>query len=283
MGYFMNYEVFHMEFMVACMQFVNIIVHSVENMNFRVHLQYEFSQLGLDQYLERLRHTESEELQVQISAYLDNVFDVGALMEDSETKTAALEKVAELEDELGRAHERLAELERESLAQLAALESALGAARQERDEAAEGRRVIEEEVQTLRRVVNNQQRESQTRQSLLEEKIQELIARTDSGSTSGVSSCSSSNCSTSSTTSNGIGVCVTPIPPPAPPAPPPPPPPPCIPSMRPPPPPAPGMMPAPDGAMTIKRKVQTKYKLPTLNWIALKPNQVSFVFHTSYP
>lgn len=35
-----------------------------------------------------------------------------------------------------------------------------------------------------------------------------------------------------------------------------------------------GMMPAPSGAMTIKRKVQTKYKLPTLNWVALKPNQV---------
>lgn len=83
------------------MQFVNIIVHSVEDMNFRVHLQYEFTALGLDGYLERLRLTESEELQVQISAYLDNVFDVAALMEDSETKTAALEKVAELEDELG--------------------------------------------------------------------------------------------------------------------------------------------------------------------------------------
>ena len=38
--------------------------------------------------------------QVQISAYLDNVFDVSALMEDSETKTAALERVAELEDEV---------------------------------------------------------------------------------------------------------------------------------------------------------------------------------------
>lgn len=37
---------------------------------------------------------------MQISAYLDNVFDVAALMEDSETKTAALERVAELEDEL---------------------------------------------------------------------------------------------------------------------------------------------------------------------------------------
>lgn len=34
------------------MQFINIVVHSVENMNFRVHLQYEFTQLGLDQYLE---------------------------------------------------------------------------------------------------------------------------------------------------------------------------------------------------------------------------------------
>ena len=33
-------------------------------MNFRVHLQYEFSQLGLDDYLEKLRNTESEELQV---------------------------------------------------------------------------------------------------------------------------------------------------------------------------------------------------------------------------
>jgi hypothetical protein len=34
------------------------------------------------------------------------------------------------------------------------------------------------------------------------------------------------------------------------------------------------MMQMPAGVMTIKRKVQTKYKLPTLNWIALKPNQV---------
>lgn len=82
------------------MQFINIIVHSVEDMNFRVHLQYEFSKLGLDEYLDKIKHTESEELQVQISAYLDNVFDVAALMEDSETKTAALEKVESLEDEL---------------------------------------------------------------------------------------------------------------------------------------------------------------------------------------
>lgn len=42
----------------------------------------------------------------------------------------------------------------------------------------EVRRRVEEEVATLRRVVNDQQQESQSRQSMLEEKIQELITRT---------------------------------------------------------------------------------------------------------
>lgn len=58
--------------------------------------------------------------------------------------------------------------------------------------------------------------------------------------------------------------------------PPPPPPPPPVAPPPPPAPPAPGCMTPPHhtDAMTIKRKVDTKYKLPTLNWIALKPNQV---------
>lgn len=63
------------------------------------------------------------------------------------------------------------------MAQLAQLESALGMARQERDAAAESKRVVEEEVATLRRVVNDQKQESQSRQSMLEGKIQELISR----------------------------------------------------------------------------------------------------------
>lgn len=58
---------FQIEFMVACMQFINIVVHSVDDMNFRVALQWEFSQLGLEQYLEKLKNNESEELSVQIS------------------------------------------------------------------------------------------------------------------------------------------------------------------------------------------------------------------------
>uniref|UniRef100_A0A803TH33 Formin like 3 n=1 Tax=Anolis carolinensis TaxID=28377 RepID=A0A803TH33_ANOCA len=99
MEYFRN-EDSNIDFMVACMQFINIVVHSVEDMNFRVHLQYEFTKLGLEEFLQKSRHTESEKLQVQIQAYLDNVFDVGGLLEDAETKNVALEKVEELEEHL---------------------------------------------------------------------------------------------------------------------------------------------------------------------------------------
>uniref|UniRef100_A0A8C6NXP8 Formin-like 3 n=1 Tax=Nothobranchius furzeri TaxID=105023 RepID=A0A8C6NXP8_NOTFU len=99
MDYF-HCEEGNIDFMVACMQFINIVVHSVEDMNFRVHLQYEFTKLGLDDYLEKSKHTESDKLSVQIQAYLDNVFDVGGLLEDAETKNAALEKVDELEEHL---------------------------------------------------------------------------------------------------------------------------------------------------------------------------------------
>lgn len=39
------------------MQFINIVVHSVEDMNFRVHLQFDFTKLCLDDYLDvSLRH-----------------------------------------------------------------------------------------------------------------------------------------------------------------------------------------------------------------------------------
>ncbi|KAJ0176425.1 hypothetical protein K1T71_007604 [Dendrolimus kikuchii] len=304
MEYFMNYDSFHIEFMVACMQFVNIIVHSVEDMNFRVHLQYEFTALKLDDYLERLRHCESDDLQVQISAYLDNVFDVAALMEDSETKTAALEKVNELEDELGHAHERLAAMEREAIAKLATVESELAQVRHERDQLAEARRQVVEEVSTLRRA----QQDSRNRQSMLESKVQELESLTKSlprgasmGAISTHSLCNGTGLPNGHTPPappllNGeLPPAHKPVPPPPPPplsapapppvapCPPPPPPPPLVPAppplrsgAAPPPPPAPGLMAPPlhTDAMTIKRKVDTKYKLPTLNWIALKPNQV---------
>ena len=40
------------DFQVACMNFINVVVHSAESLNYRVHLQYEFTLLGLDDYLE---------------------------------------------------------------------------------------------------------------------------------------------------------------------------------------------------------------------------------------
>lgn len=133
MTYFVNPESFQIEFMVACMQFINIVVHSVEDMNFRVALQFEFSALGLDDCLERLRHQESEELAVQISAYIDNEFDVATLMEEADTKVAALERVHELEDEVGRINELLQELEVEAMAKQVEYENEVEDLKRERD------------------------------------------------------------------------------------------------------------------------------------------------------
>ncbi|XP_069761113.1 formin-like protein 1 isoform X2 [Narcine bancroftii] len=124
MEYFQN-EDSNIDFMVACMQFINIVVHSVEDMNFRVHLQFEFTLLGLDEYLNKLKPSESERLQVQIQAYLDNVFDVGALLEDAETKNAVLEHVEELQGQVTQLREKLQEAENDSMMKIAELEKQL--------------------------------------------------------------------------------------------------------------------------------------------------------------
>jgi len=50
--------------------------------------------------MQKLRDTESDRLPVQVNAYLDNTIDVQSLLEDSDTKTAALERVSELEEAL---------------------------------------------------------------------------------------------------------------------------------------------------------------------------------------
>lgn len=56
---------------MACTQFMNIIVHSVENVNYRVHLQYELTSLGLDDFLESLKDNESERLITQV--YIERI------------------------------------------------------------------------------------------------------------------------------------------------------------------------------------------------------------------
>ncbi|KAM8723030.1 formin-like protein 1 [Acanthopagrus schlegelii] len=124
MEYFINDDS-NIDFMVACMQFINIVVHSVENMNFRVHLQYEFTHLSLDKYLERLKQTESEKLQVQIQAYLDNVLDVGALLEDAENRGGMLLHVDDLQEHNAQLNARLEEIESRTGERISELETQL--------------------------------------------------------------------------------------------------------------------------------------------------------------
>lgn len=109
--YFKNQEKFSVEFMVSCLQFINIVVHSQDDMNYRTHLQYEFTSLGLDEYLEKLKQNESEELQVQIQTYLDNRIDVSALAEEAEIKNSALEQVQQLMEKLSISNELQSQLQ----------------------------------------------------------------------------------------------------------------------------------------------------------------------------
>ncbi|XP_048756129.2 formin-like protein isoform X3 [Ostrea edulis] len=270
MDYFRNYEEFHIDFMVACMQFVNIVVHSVENMNFRVHLQYEFTHIGLDDYLNKLRHTESDRLSVQVHAYVDNMIEVAQLLEDSELKTEAIERAEDLEEELSREREHLQEMEEEAMAKSLELEKQLSDATHRIEELEDYLGQQDVELNTLRQMMSEKDEESKKRQSMFEAKLREMENMRASLNISG----------NASTAMDDPPPPPPPMPPPPPPvaAPPPPPPPPAPPGagMPPPPPPPPGAPtpPAGPGAMTIKRKVQTKYRLPMLNWTPLKPQQV---------
>uniref|UniRef100_A0A8D3C262 Formin-like 1a n=1 Tax=Scophthalmus maximus TaxID=52904 RepID=A0A8D3C262_SCOMX len=328
MEYFINDDS-NIDFMVACMQFINIVVHSVENMNFRVHLQYEFTHLGLDKYLESLKETESEKLQVQIQAYLDNVLDVGALLEDAEGRGGVLEHVDELQEhnlQVGRTTKKIEES-------------------QERERELDREREKDRE----RLSTSGPQTTSELEQKLhaLRDKGLIRLGRSASGgldiqvvpvtvveyvhaapsapapAPGGVSSVgSASGPPPPPPLPGGAGQIVSPPPPPplpggagqivspppppplpcgagqivSPPPPPPPPgdgptptppPPPGVgPPPPPPPPPPPGdgpndlicfnlsSVPVPSG-LKSKKTIQTKFRMPLLNWQALKPNQVT--------
>uniref|UniRef100_A0A8D2ZCI2 Formin-like protein 2 n=1 Tax=Scophthalmus maximus TaxID=52904 RepID=A0A8D2ZCI2_SCOMX len=325
----------NIDFLVACMQFINIVVHSVEDMNFRVHLQYDFTKLNLETSTWRLKHTESDRLQVQIQAYLDNVFDVGTLLEDAETKTAALERVEELEENLGTMSERLLDVENEAMLKIVELEKQLMQTNKELDQVRDVYANANSQVHTLRRMVREKD-QTIRRQSRLERQTQEAQQAGGPGGPGGpgapqpqrgegdggvADSTSPSpppchNLSPSPETiayhSLGPGMLAPPPPPPppppmpgtvsnglcpTPPPPPPPPPPPCRTSelssvpMPPPPPPVAPPLPGSGGSPTvifnsglagetntavkIKKPIQTKFRLPVLNWVALKPSQIN--------
>uniref|UniRef100_A0A8C9SXQ1 Formin-like 3 n=1 Tax=Scleropages formosus TaxID=113540 RepID=A0A8C9SXQ1_SCLFO len=233
----------NIDFMVACMQFINIVVHSVEDMNFRVHLQYEFTKLGLDDLLEKCRHTESDKLSVQIQAYLENMFDVGGLLEDAETKNVALEKVEELEEKLSHVTEKLLVVENETIMKVAELEKQLLQKDKELVAITETFDSATSQVHTLRQMIKEKDTSYQQHCDV-EKQLQELEQQ-------------------GALHLRVLGVCssaAAEAPPPAPPLLPPPPPP--LPSTS-------GIL-----AIRIKKPIKTKFRLPVFNWTALKPNQI---------
>uniref|UniRef100_A0A8C7PYZ8 Formin-like 3 n=1 Tax=Oncorhynchus mykiss TaxID=8022 RepID=A0A8C7PYZ8_ONCMY len=262
----------NIDFMVACMQFINIMVHSVEDMNFRVHLQYEFTKLGLDDYLEKSKYTESDKLSVQIQAYLDNVFDVGGLLEDAETKNVALEKVEELEEHLSHVTEKLLDVENETIMKVADLEKQLLQKDKDLHVIRETYESTNTQVHTLRRMIKEKdaafQRSFNIEKRLLEMEQQGTIRlRKQPDGDIAIEFYYGSDdrlplfyavfvfCSTGEN---------APCPPPPPP-------------MAPP---LPGT--APNfilnmglSAIRIKKPIKTKFRLPIFNWTALKPNQIN--------
>uniref|UniRef100_A0A8B9W8F8 Formin like 3 n=1 Tax=Bos mutus grunniens TaxID=30521 RepID=A0A8B9W8F8_BOSMU len=269
----------NIDFMVACMQFINIVVHSVEDMNFRVHLQYEFTKLGLEEFLQKSRHTESEKLQVQIQAYLDNVFDVGGLLEDAETKNVALEKVEELEEHVSHLTEKLLDLENENMMRVAELEKQLLQREKELESVKETYENTSHQVHTLRRLIKEKEEAFQRRCHLepsargLESMGSEALARVGSAELNEGMPHSDLDLLTLAPPAEEA----LPLPPPpAPPLPPPPP----LPDKCPPAPPLPGAAPSVVltvglSAIRIKKPIKTKFRLPVFNWTALKPNQIS--------
>ncbi|XP_009245964.1 formin-like protein 3 isoform X1 [Pongo pygmaeus] len=279
MEYFRN-EDSNIDFMVACMQFINIVVHSVEDMNFRVHLQYEFTKLGLEEFLQKSRHTESEKLQVQIQAYLDNVFDVGGLLEDAETKNVALEKVEELEEHVSHLTEKLLDLENENMMRVAELEKQLLQREKELESIKETYENTSHQVHTLRRLIKEKEEAFQRRCHLepnvrgLESVDSEALARVGPAELSEGMPPSDLDLLAPAPPPEEV----LPLPPP--PAPPLPPPPPPLPDKCPPAPPLPGAGPSVVltvglSAIRIKKPIKTKFRLPVFNWTALKPNQIS--------
>ncbi|XP_059812035.1 formin-like protein 3 isoform X3 [Hypanus sabinus] len=278
MEYFRNEDT-NIDFMVACMQFINIVVHSVEDMNFRVHLQFEFTKLGLDEFLEKSKHTESDKLQVQIQAYLDNVFDVGGLLEDAETKNAALEKVDELEEHMSHLTEKLQELENENMMRVAELEKQLLHRDNELATIKETYKDASSQVHTLRKMIKEKE-EAFQRQFHLGRQMADL-QHGSTGDCPDGDPITLSRSSMDSDLSRSIPASSAPPTPPPPPIAPP------LPGQAPPvPPPPPAAPPLPGSsvsvilshglsAIRIKKPIKTKFRLPVFNWMALKPNQIN--------
>ncbi|TKR76377.1 hypothetical protein L596_017522 [Steinernema carpocapsae] len=162
---------FHLDFMSSCMQFINVLVHSAEDLMFRLILQYEFSELGLDKYLDDLESYESEQLQAPRVAYIENKIDLNALVEDSQRKVILEEENESLTQRLSSTVEKLQMVEADYIARNAALDRRLKELTDERERLLKDH---DSKITTMTRTLNEKDKVAREKQSKLESRIQEL-------------------------------------------------------------------------------------------------------------
>ncbi len=201
------------------------------------------------------RYNESDRLQVQIQAYLDNQFDVQQLLEDADAKNETLIEMEKLREELSIEKEKFNKAQDDALNKISEYQNELCQVRAQLDALNKEKNDMTMTIDTLKRNTL---------------KASQFSVSNSPGPVVGV-------------VTNNAPQFMPPAPPPPPPlmsagVPPPPPPPIPPPMMGGPklnmPPPPPGGLDTAIGGMTIKKKIETKYRLPNLNWIALKPQQV---------
>ncbi|XP_063794429.1 protein diaphanous homolog 2 isoform X4 [Pseudophryne corroboree] len=65
-----NHEALHVQ--VSCMQFINALLTSPDDLDFRIHLRNEFLRCGLKNILPHLKEKENEELDIQLKVFDEN-------------------------------------------------------------------------------------------------------------------------------------------------------------------------------------------------------------------
>ncbi|KAH8878334.1 Formin-like protein 3 [Schistosoma japonicum] len=294
--YFFTHEIessdyYNMDFMVSCMQFFNIVVHSTDDIMLRVYLQEEFKHLGLVNYLSRIYDKAGDRLLRQIEAYNDNEVDVAVLLEDSQMRDIIQQEKEQIESDLIVLQTRTATIQIEYENKLSELQKDLQALEIKCKDLETQRTNQDGQLSTLRAQLLDKDKNSTERERNLQERLRELEDCLNTVKSSQVKSQiqvngeADSNCTKSLNTTVSTTLSPPPPPPPLPPPPSLPPPPPSlippplsssISGLSPPPPPPPVM-----GAMTpgvegvsIRPPIQTRYKLPLVNWVLLKNQQL---------
>eukprot|EP00048_Salpingoeca_helianthica_P005724 m.90967 g.90967 ORF g.90967 m.90967 type:complete len:545 (+) comp13717_c0_seq3:162-1796(+) len=146
---------------VACMAFINVVVHCVNDMNYQVALQHEFTQLGLMKLIEDMFHIDAPELREQLEAYQDNFVNVSDLARDAELHEQDQEIIEELQEETSRVkakalidEERNAQyiesLQKEVADQRALTDTVIERLETEKEESMARQTKLQQELSTLR-------------------------------------------------------------------------------------------------------------------------------------